>query len=259
MTDLSIIAPPTPSFRLDGKKALVTGASRGIGFAAAAALAQAGAEVILAARSQTDLEASCRAIANQGGGCEHVVLDVCDSTAVATEVERLGLFDVLINSAGMNRPKNLLDVPDQDIDDVFALNIKAPFYLAREVAKGMVAAKIPGSIVNISSAMGLVGSPRRTVYSASKHAVEGMTKALAWDVAQWGIRVNTICPTFVETPLTAPYFQDAALRGDVLSKIKLGRLGQPADVAAVAVFLASSEAAYVTGQTLHVNGGMAMI
>ena len=255
MKDVSVIAPRTPSFRLDGKKALVTGASRGIGFAVAAALAQAGAKVILAARSDTDLKASCRAIAAQGGACDHVVLDVSDSIAVTKQVGRLGPFDVLINSAGMNRPKNLLDVPDQDIDDVFALNVKAPFYLAREVTRGMVGAKIRGSIINISSAMGLVGSPRRSVYSASKHALEGMTKALAWDVAEWGIRVNTIVPCFVETAFTAGFFKEQGFKDWVTSRIAFGRVSAPEDYMGAAVFLASDASTMMTGAALVVDGG----
>ena len=255
MTDLSLIAPTTPSFRLDGKRALVTGASRGIGFAAAAALAQAGAKVILAARSETDLKAACRAIANQGGDCGYVVLDVSDSIAVTKEVSHLGPFDVLINSAGINRPKSLLDVSDQEIDDVLAINVKAPFYLAREVAKGMVGAKIRGSIINISSAMGLVGSPRRTVYSASKHALEGMTKALAWDVAEWGIRVNTIVPCFVETAFTAGFFKEAGFREWVTSRIAFGRVAVPEDYMGAAVFLASDASTMMTGAALVVDGG----
>lgn len=255
MTDLSMVAPKTPSFMLDGKKALVTGASRGIGFAVAAALAQAGAKVILAARSETDLESASRAITDQGGACDHVILDVADSSAVTREVSRLGPFDVLINSAGMNRPKNLLDVPDQDIDDVFALNVKAPFYLAREAAKGMIGANIRGSIVNISSAMGLVGSPHRTVYSASKHALEGMTKALAWDVAQWGIRVNTIVPCFVETAFTAGFFKEPGFKDWVTSRIAFGRVAVPEDYMGAAVFLASDASTMMTGAALVVDGG----
>jgi NAD(P)-dependent dehydrogenase (short-subunit alcohol dehydrogenase family) len=255
MTDLPVIAPKTPSFRLDGKSGLVTGASRGIGFAVAAALAEAGAKVILAARSETELKAACRAIADQGGACDYVVLDVSDSRAVAKEVGRLGPFDVLVNSAGMNRPKNILEVPDQDIDDVFALNVKAPFYLAREVAKGMVAANIRGSIINISSAMGLVGSPRRTVYSASKHALEGMTKALAWDVAQWGIRVNTIVPCFVETAFTAGFFKEPGFKEWVTSRIAFGRVAVPQDYMGAAVFLASDASTMMTGAALVVDGG----
>jgi NAD(P)-dependent dehydrogenase (short-subunit alcohol dehydrogenase family) len=255
MTDVSLIAPTTPSFMLDGKKALVTGASRGIGFAVAAALAQAGAKVILAARSDIDLKAASRAIADQGGACNYVVLDVSNSSAVMKEVERLGPFDVLINSAGMNRPKTLLDVPDQDIDDVFALNVKAPFYLAREVAKGMIEAKIRGSIINISSAMGLVGSPRRAVYSASKHALEGMTKSLAWDVARWGIRVNTIVPCFVETAFTAGFFKEPGFKDWVTSRIAFGRVAVPEDYMGAAVFLASDASTMMTGAALVVDGG----
>ncbi|SHG90997.1 SDR family NAD(P)-dependent oxidoreductase [Bradyrhizobium erythrophlei] len=255
MTDISLTAPTTPSFRLDGKKALVTGASRGIGFAAAAALAQAGAQVTLAARSDSDLKAACSAISNRGGSCAYVVLDVADSSAVTKEVGRLGPLDVLINSAGMNRPKNLLDVPDQDIDEVFALNIKAPFYLAREVAKGMVEANIRGSIINVSSAMGLVGSPRRTVYSASKHALEGMTKAFAWDVGKWGIRVNTIVPCFVETAFTAGFFKEPGFKDWVTSRIAFGRVAVPEDYMGAAVFLASDASTMMTGAALVVDGG----
>jgi len=255
MTDVSMTAPTTPSFRLDGKKALVTGASRGIGFAVAAALAQAGAKVVLAARSETDLKAASRAIANQGGTCDHVALDVADSSAVTREVGRLGPFDVLVNSAGMNRPKNVLEVPDQDIDDILALNVKSPFYLAREVAKGMVGAKIRGSIINISSAMGVVGSPRRAVYSASKHALEGMTKSLAWDVAEWGIRVNTIVPCFVETAFTAGFFKEPGFKDWVTSRIAFGRVAVPEDYMGAAVFLASDASTMMTGAALVVDGG----
>src|SRR6202012_5690163 len=255
MTDISLTAPSTPSFRLDGKKALVTGASRGIGFAAAAALAQAGAKVVLAARSEAALKAACQAIADQGGACSYIVLDVSDLSPVTKEVLRLGPFDVLINSAGMNKPKNIVDVPDVDIDDVLALNVKAPFYLAREVVKGMVEAKIHGSIINISSAMGLVGSPRRTVYSASKHALEGMTKAFAWDVGKWGIRVNTIVPCFVETAFTAGFFKEPGFKDWVTSRIAFGRVAVPEDYMGAAVFLASDASTMMTGAALVVDGG----
>jgi NAD(P)-dependent dehydrogenase (short-subunit alcohol dehydrogenase family) len=255
MTDIPMTAPTTPSFRLDGKKALVTGASRGIGFAVAAALAQAGAKVVLSSRSEADLKAACSAVESQGGACDYVVLDVADSNAVTREIGRLGPFDVLVNSAGMNRPKNLLEVPDRDIDDILALNIKAPLYLAREVAKGMVAAKICGSIINISSAMGLVGSPRRAVYSASKHALEGMTKALAWDVAQWNIRVNTIVPCFVETAFTAGFFKEPGFKDWVTSRIAFGRVAVPEDYMGAAIFLASDASTMMTGAALVVDGG----
>jgi NAD(P)-dependent dehydrogenase (short-subunit alcohol dehydrogenase family) len=255
MADVSLKAPKMPSFRLEGKKALVTGASRGIGFAVAAALAEAGAKVIVSARSEADLQAVCAAIQEQGFTCDYAVLDVCESAAVTSEVERLGPFDILVNSAGMNRPKNLVDVSDEDIDDILSLNTKAPFYLAREVVKGMVAAKIPGSIINISSAMGLVGSPRRSVYSASKHAMEGMTKALAWDVAQWGIRVNTIVPCFVETAFTAGFFKEAGFKDWVTSRIAFGRVAVPEDYMGAAVFLASDASTMMTGSALVVDGG----
>jgi NAD(P)-dependent dehydrogenase (short-subunit alcohol dehydrogenase family) len=255
MTDLPLTAPTTPSFRLDGKKALVTGASRGIGFAAAAAMAQAGAHVIIAARSSEDLQAASRAITEQGGSCDWFVLDVADSKGVTKEVASRGPFDVLVNSAGMNRPKELIEVPDQDLDDIFALNVKAAFYLARETARGMLGAKIQGSIINISSAMGLVGSPRRTVYCASKHALEGMTKALAWELGKAGIRVNTIVPCFVETAFTANFFKEPGFREWVTSRIAFGRVARPEDYMGAAVFLASDASTMMTGTSLVIDGG----
>ena len=247
--------PGFGGFRLEGKRALVTGAGRGLGLAAAAALAHAGAQVTLAARSQTELEAGCAAIRELGGVADFIVLDVTDSEAVAKEIGSRAPFHVLVNNAGMNRPKLLVDTQDEDIDAVLALNVKATFYMSREVARSLQAAGEAGSIINVSSQMGHVGSPRRTLYCATKHAVEGMSKALAWELGPSGIRVNTLCPTFIETALTAPMFEDAAFRRFVVDRIALGRLGRIDEVMGPIVFLASDASSLMTGSALMLDGG----
>ena len=247
--------PSSPSFRLDGRRALVAGAGRGLGAAAAAALADAGAEVTLAARSRDELEALAQAIRLRGGKAKVLVLDVTDSAAVTSAVGVNGPFDVLVNSAGTNRPALLSDTSDEDIDAVFNLNVKAAFYLAREVARGLMAAKCGGSLITLSSQMGLVGSPRRTVYCASKHAVEGMTKALAWELGPHGIRVNTICPTFIETPLTAPMLANPEFKQFAVSKIALGCIGRIDEIMGAVVFLASDASSLMTGSALMLDGG----
>jgi len=247
MTALQTALPTAPGFRVDGKRALVTGASRGLGLAAAGALAQAGAAVTLAARSADELRRACEAIQAQGGQADWLVLDVTDPSAVAREVAARPPFHILVNNAGMNRPKLLTDTPDEDIDAVLNLNVKACFYVAREVARSLQSAGMPGSIINVSSQMGHVGSPRRTLYCASKHAIEGMSKALAWELGPTGIRVNTLCPTFIETVFTASMFTDPVFRDFVLGKIALGRLGQVAEVMGPIVFLASDASSLMTG------------
>jgi len=247
--------PAFTGFRLDGKRALVTGGGRGLGLAAAGALAQAGAEVTLAARSGAELEAACAAIRAQGARADFMVLDVTDPAAVKRAISSRPPFQILVNNAGMNRPKLLTETPDEDIDAVFALNVKATFYVSREVARSLQAAGLPGSFINVSSQMGHVGSPRRTLYCASKHAVEGMSKALAWELGPAGIRVNTLCPTFIETTLTAPMFEDASFRRFVLDKIALGRLGRIDEIMGPVVFLASDASSLMTGSALMLDGG----
>ena len=247
--------PKAPNFRIDGQRALVTGASRGVGLASAVALAQAGATVTLVARSEPELKDVCSEIRAAGGQCDYLVLDVTDSRAVNKQLGERGPYQILVNNAGMNRPKQLVELEDDDIDAVLNLNVKAAFYVTRVVTKGLLAAGLPGSIINISSQMGVVGSPRRTLYCASKHAIEGMTKALAWELGHANIRVNTICPTFIETAMTAGMFEDATFRSWVTSRIALGRVGQVEEVMGAIVFLASQASSLITGSALMLDGG----
>ena len=250
-----VALPQTPSFRLDGKRALVTGAGRGIGLALAAALAEAGAAVILVARSTEEIDATADAIRAAGGNARSVTLDVSDLAAVAAFFTGETAFDILVNNAGTNRPKPMTDVTEADYDAVLDLNVKSVFFVSQHCVRGMVAAEKSGSLIHIGSQMGHVGGPNRSLYCASKWALEGMSKAFALDLARYGIRSNTIAPTFIDTPLTRPYFEDAAFKTDVLAKIKIGRLGTVEDLMGAVVYLASEAASLVTGTSLLVDGG----
>jgi NAD(P)-dependent dehydrogenase (short-subunit alcohol dehydrogenase family) len=247
--------PRTPSFRFDGKRALVTGASSGIGMGAAVALAEAGAEVTLVARRLAELEAVRDAIRKQGGRAEALAVDITDLAATAAAVTAQGPFDVLVNSAGLARHSPALDTTPDDYDTAMNLNLRAAYFLTREVARGLIAASKPGSLINVSSQMGHVGGPDRAVYCANKHALEGMTKAMALEWAPYGIRVNTLCPTFIRTPLGEQTLKNPERRAWILSKIKLGRVGEIEDLMGPVVFLASDAAAMVTGTHLIVDGG----
>jgi NAD(P)-dependent dehydrogenase (short-subunit alcohol dehydrogenase family) len=247
--------PRTPSFRLDGRRALVTGASSGIGLGAAAALAESGAEVTLVARRLPELEAVRDAIRAAGGKAQALALDITDLAATAAALGALAPYEVLVNSAGLARHAPALDTTPEDYDAAMALNLRAAFFLTREVARGLVAAGRPGSLINISSQMGHVGGPDRAVYCANKHALEGMTKAMALEWAAHGIRVNTLCPTFIRTPLAEQTLANPERRAWILSKIKLGRVGEIADIMGPVVFLASDASAMVTGTHLIVDGG----
>ena len=247
--------PVMPSLRLDGRSAVVTGAGRGLGLAAAAALAQAGAAVMLVARSRDAIEEAAEAIRRDGGKAEAAVLDVTDLAAVGAFFANRPAFDILVNNAGTNRPKPVTEVTVGDYDAVLGLNLKSAFFVAQAAAKRMIAQATAGSLIHISSQMGHVGGPKRSLYCASKWALEGMSKSFALDLAPHGIRSNTIAPTFTETPMTAPYLGDPDFRRDVLARIKLGRLGRPEDVMGAIVYLASDAAALVTATSLLVDGG----
>ncbi len=247
--------PKTPSFRLDGRRALVTGAGRGIGRAAAAALAAAGAVVTLAARSSSEIKAVAEAIRDTGGKAEAMTLDVTNTEAVTSEIAARGPFQVLFNNAGANRPQSIRELTKQDYDAVTDLNVRGAIFVAKAVATGLLDADLTGSIINVSSQMGHVGGPKRTVYCATKFAIEGATKALAWELGEHGIRVNTLCPTFVETPMTKSFLKDPEFVDFVTSKIALGRIGQVEDMMGAIVFLASDASALVTGSALMVDGG----
>lgn len=242
-------------FRLDGQRALITGAGRGIGLGIAQAMAQAGAEVTLCARTASEVDSAANDLRDQGFCAQTLVLDVTDTTGFAKQVKALPAFHVFVNNAGTNRPKPLAEISEDDFDAVFNLNVRAAIFAAQAVSKRMVAEGVKGSIINMSSQMGHVGAANRTLYCASKWALEGFTKALAIEMGPHGIRVNTICPTFIETPLTKPYFEDADFKNAVLEKIKLGRLGQVKDITGAAVFLASSAAGLMTGSALMLDGG----
>ncbi|HTI00012.1 MAG TPA: SDR family oxidoreductase [Acidisoma sp.] len=247
--------PRLPPMRLEGRRALVTGAGRGLGVACAAALAQAGAAVTLAARSHEEIEAVAGAIRADGGQAETLVLDVLDAAAVQSALAGQETYDILVNNAGTNRPAPFMDVSLADFDAVMALNLRAAFVVSQAVARGLRDAGQAGSIIHVSSQMGHVGGRNRTVYCASKHALEGLTKAMAIELGPLGIRVNTICPTFIETPLTKPFFENEVFARDVLNRIKLGRLGQLEDMMGAVVFLASDASALMTGSALMLDGG----
>ena len=247
--------PITPSFRLDGRKALVTGAGRGIGVGAAAALAEAGAQVTLCARTGAEIDAVAEAIRARGQQAEALILDVTDTDQVRSVIAEKGPFQILFNNAGGNRPQELMEVTEEDYDAVTDLNVRGAIFVAQAVVKGLLEAGLPGSIINVSSQMGLVGGPKRTVYCATKHAIEGATKAMAWELGEKGIRVNTICPTFTETPMTEGMLADPEFVDFVRSKIALGRVGQVEDLMGAIVFLASDASALMTGASLVVDGG----
>ncbi|RVJ54744.1 SDR family oxidoreductase [Sinorhizobium medicae] len=247
--------PRTPSFRLDGRRALVAGASSGIGLGCAVALAEAGAHVVLAARSPEKLDEAVEAIRREGLSAEALVLDVADLEATEAAVAAERPFQVLVNSAGIARHGPAADTAPEDFDAVFGLNVRGASFLTRAVAKGLIAAGQPGSLINISSQMAHVGGIDRAVYSATKHAVEGFTKSMAIEWGPAAIRVNTICPTFIRTPLTKQTFSKPERVQWITEKIKLGRLGRVEDIMGAVTYLASDASAMVTGTALMVDGG----
>ncbi len=250
-----VALPKTPSFRLDGRKALVTGGGRGIGLGAAAALAEAGAHVVVTARSRDEIEGVAAAIRARGQKADAIVMDVTDIAGAQKIIAETGPYDVLVNNAGGARHSPALDATQENFDVVADMNLKGAYFIAQAVAKGLVAANKPGSLIHITSQMGHVGGPNRSVYCATKWAVEGFSKAMAIEFGPYGIRSNTVAPTFIETELTRPFFEDAKFKDWVLSKIKIGRIGRIEDLMGPIVFLASDAAALMTGSSMLVDGG----
>ena len=240
---------------LAGQTALVTGAGKGIGRACAIALAGAGAHVVAVARTAGDLES----LAHEAPGRIEPWIEDVRGDGLPARIRGLKRLDVLVNNAGTNKLQHVLDVDDETLDMLIALNIRAAFKVAQAAAAVMVAQGGGGSIVNISSQVGHVGGPRRTVYSMTKHAVEGMTKSMAIDLAPHKIRVNAVAPTVVETPMTAPFFEDPAYREAAMASIPLKEVLQPEDVAGAVLYLASPSARLVSGTSLRVDGGATAI
>lgn len=246
---------PNPTFDLSGKQALITGGGRGIGAAAAAVLAQAGAQVTLCSRSADELEATAGAIVEAGYQAEWFTLDVTDIAAVKREIAARGPFDILLNNAGVNRIRPLTEITEDDYDVVLGLNLKSALFVAQAVAKGLLEAKRPGSIINVSSQMGHVGGAGRCLYSGSKWGIEGITRCMAIELGPHDIRVNTLCPTFIETEMTRPILDTPGVREFVLSRIKLGRLGRMDELAGPLLLLASDAGSLMTGGSVMVDGG----
>lgn len=247
--------PRTPSFRLDGRRALVAGASSGIGAACAVALAEQGAEVTLCARREPDLQALAAEMRAEGLKADVLPLDITDTAETEAALAARPAFDIMVNSAGLARHAPATDTTAGDFDAVANLNLRAAFFLTRSVAKRLLAEGKPGSLINITSQMAHVGGIDRAVYSATKHAVEGMTKSMAIEWGPKGIRVNTIAPTFIRTALTASTFANPERAAWIASKIKLGRVGEVTDIMGAVAFLASDAAALITGTSLIVDGG----
>ncbi|GAB5434446.1 MAG: SDR family oxidoreductase [Epibacterium sp.] len=250
MTDL----PRPPSFDLSGKRALVTGASSGIGQGCAVALADAGAHVVCAARGAERLEATVAALHDAGYSAEALTLDQGDLSALEAAFEGAP-FDVVVNSAGLARHGPALETTPEDYDAVMGINLRSAYFLSAWAARAMVAAQKSGSIIHISSQMGHVGGIDRAVYCASKHGLEGMVKAMAIEWGKSNVRINTVCPTFIRTPLTQATFDDPDRAAWIMEKIKLPRVGEVDDIMGAVLYLASGASAMVTGTSMLIDGG----
>ena len=247
--------PKLPSFRLDGKRALVTGAGRGIGMGASIALAESGANVTLVSRTEKELKDLTDHINNEGFKASYEVLDVNNDDEVSAFINNAEPFDILINNAGTNRPAKLIDTKIKDFDYVMSLNVRSVISLTKLVVKKMLDSNKKGSIINVSSQMGHVGGPNRTTYCSSKFAIEGFTKSLAIELGPDGIRVNAICPTFIQTPMTEPFLKDEDFKKTTIGMIPIGRLGEVTDLMGPFVFLASDASSLMTGSSVLVDGG----
>lgn len=247
---------------LCNRVALVTGAGRGLGAATAEMLAGAGAELILMSRTGSELEKTASRIRARGGSATPLVCDVCDSAAVRAAIGQIPRLDILVNNAGTNVPAPFVEVKEEDLDRMISLTVRAGFLVAQAAVKKMLETPVEermnggSAVVHVTSQMGRVGSPRRTVYCMVKHALEGLNKAMAVELAPLGVRSNSVAPTFLDTAMTAPFFAaDPAFHEWVLNRIPMRRLGKVDEVARTILFLASPAASLITGESLATDGG----
>ena len=245
----------SPNMRLDGLTALVTGAGRGLGEGCALALAESGAELILVSRTETEINLVKEKIESKGGKAKAIACDVTDTNSIQDLIRDEEQIDILMNNAGSNIPEPFIEVSEENLDFLININVKSMFIVAQACMKKMLQGGRGGSIIHMSSQMGHVGSPRRTVYCLTKHAVEGMSKAIAAEGASEGIRSNCIGPTFVETPMTKPMFENPEFNSFVMDRILMGRLGKISDITGSVVFLASPASSLITGASLTIDGG----
>jgi len=236
---------------LSGRVALITGASRGIGEACAEAMVEAGARVIAVARSEKDLAS----LAGRLGGAVEIWVEDVKERSFRERLERVDRLDILFNNAGTNAPQPFVDIAEDVLDEMIELNVRALFLAAQSAVRVMLRSERGGSIINMSSQMGHIGAANRTAYCMTKHAVEGLTKSMGVELAPRGIRVNSVAPTFIETPMTEPMFEDKAFKQWALDCIPMGRIGQLREVVAAVMFLASPDSSLMTGSSLKIDGG----
>ena len=246
-------------FNLKNKTAIVTGAGKGLGRACAIALAEAGANLIIISRTKKDLDEVSKVIKKFKSKCKSYVCDLTNYYEIKNIINKQKKIDILINNAGNNIPEHFTKVKTKDMEYVVKINTIATFNLAQLCALKMIETKnrkkIGGSIINMSSQMGHVGGPIRSVYNMTKFGLEGLTKGMSIDLAKYNIRVNTVCPTFVVTPMTKKFFKSKKFKKEVIGNIPLGRFAELSDVATATVFLASDAASMITGTSLLVDGG----
>ena len=246
-------------FEVKNKTALVTGAGKGIGKAAAIALAEAGADLVILSRTLTDLNKVKKQVNKLKKKCTVFECDVSNFEEVKSVFKQIKSLDILVNNAGTNRPDHFTKIKKEDMDYVVDLNLKAAFHVAQMASKLIIKAKnrkfIGGSIINISSQLGKVGAPKRSIYNMTKFGIEGLTRGMALDLAKENIRVNTVCPTFVETPMVKKFFKDKKFKTQMINNIPLGRLATESDIATAVVYLASNASSMITGSSLMIDGG----
>ena len=241
------------------KTALITGAGKGIGKACAIALAEAGANVIILSRTKSDLDKVEKVIKKLNRKCISIACDVSNYNQLKSIFQKITSLDIVVNNAGTNRPEHFTKIKKEDMDYIVDLNIKAAFHVAQLSSLVMLKSKkrksLGGSIINMSSQLGKVAYPKRSVYSMTKFGIEGLTRGMSLDLAKDNIRVNTVCPTFVETPMVKNFFKDKKFKKAMMDNIPLGRFATESDIATAVVFLASNASSMITGSSLIIDGG----